>query len=327
MRILITGATGFVGRYLIPQLLQQGKHEVWGFCRWRSQLQGFEKLPARFHWKECDIRDAGSVMRAVRAIRPERIYHLAAQSYVPTSWHAPSETLINNIVGQLHILDAVRDLEKPCRVLIVGSSEEYGLVSPHDLPVKESTPFRPLSPYAVSKVGQDMLAYQYHRSYGMPIIRTRAFNHDGPGRPDVFVASGLAKQVARVSLGLQEPVLTVGNMAVVRDFLDVRDVVRAYALAMEKGIPGEVYNICSGRGWSVKQIVDFLCKTSGIRARIHVDPARARPADNPRIIGDGTKFRLQTGWKPQIPFETTLMDLLKYWQTRVFKADENSPSQ
>ncbi len=202
-------------------------------------------------------------------------------------------------------------------IQIACSSEEYGLVLPDEVPIRETNPLRPLSPYAVSKVAQDMLAYQYFRSYGLKTIRTRGFNHTGPRRGDVFVTSNFAKQIASIEAGLQEPVIRVGNLDAVRDFTDVRDMVRAYWLAVEKATPGEVYNIGSDTGITIRELLQRLVAMSEARLEIEIDPERLRPSDVEVLISDSSKFRAATGWKPQLPIETTLRDLLDHWRQRV----------
>ena len=200
------------------------------------------------------------------------------------------------------------------RIQIAGSSEEYGLVHEDELPIRETNPLRPLSPYAVSKVAQDMLAYQYHRSYQLPAIRTRGFNHTGPRRAPVFVASDFARQIVEIERGNHEPCMRVGNLEARRDFTDVRDMVRAYWLATEKGEPGEVYNICSERCYAIREILDLLLGMSSVKISVEQDPRRLRPSDVPVLLGDCSRFRRQTGWEPTIPFEQTLRDLLDYWR-------------
>jgi GDP-4-dehydro-6-deoxy-D-mannose reductase len=213
----------------------------------------------------------------------------------------------------------VRALQQDPVIQIAGSSEEYGLVLPDEVPIKETNPLRPLSPYAVSKVAQDLLAYQYHQSYGLKTVRTRGFNHTGPRRGDVFVTSNFAKQIASIEAGLQEPVIRVGNLESVRDFTDVRDTVRAYWLAVEKGRPGEVYNIASGREITIRQLLDNLVALSRTQVEVEVDPERLRPSDVEVLIGDASKFHADTGWEPTIPLEQTLEDLLDFWRERVGK--------
>jgi GDP-4-dehydro-6-deoxy-D-mannose reductase len=315
MRALITGVSGFAGSHLAEHLLGSG-FEVTGSIRWRSQMQNIEHLEGRLRLVECDIRDATSVKRLVEEAAPDQIYHLAAQSFVPTSWHAPAETLVTNIVGQLNVLEAMRELKVDRVLQIAGSSEEYGLVSPEDVPIRETTELRPMSPYGVSKVGQDMLGFQYSQSYGLKVVRTRAFNHTGPRRGGVFVTSNFCKQVARIEKGLQDPVVEVGNLDAVRDFSDVRDIVRGYALSLERGKPGEVYNICSGRGVKIRDLLDMIVGMAKVDVKVQKDPNRMRPSDVPVLIGDNSKFCSQTGWAPEFTLEHTVEDLLNYWRER-----------
>lgn len=317
MKVLITGITGFVGSHLADFLLKKGDIEIYGIERWRSRTENIEHIKNRITLMGCDIRDASSVKKLIEKIKPDRIFHLAAQSFVLTSWHAPQETLTTNIIGELNVFEAVRELGINPIIQIAGSSEEYGLVKENELPVKETNPLRPLSPYAVSKVGQDLLGYQYYKSYGLNIIRTRGFNHSGPRRGEVFVCSDFAKQIAKIEKKKQEPVIHVGNLEAIRDFTDVRDMVKAYWLATEKGEPGEVYNICSGKGYKIKEVLDILLKLTKEKIEIKKDPKRMRPSDVPVLVGDCKKFRKATGWKPEIPFEKTLEDLLNYWRGRV----------
>lgn len=316
MKALITGITGFAGSHLADLLLAEG-YEVSGTVRWRSQKQNIVHIEPKLNLIECDIKDATSVKRIVDQVRPDRIYHLAAQSFVLTSWHAPAETLVTNLVGQLNVFEAVRELRISPRIQIACSSEEYGMVNADEMPITEGNPLRPLSPYGVSKVAQDVLAYQYYMSYGLEVVRTRAFNHTGPRRGEVFVASSFARQVAMIEKGLQDPVVFVGNLDAVRDFTDVRDTVRGYHLSLEKGEVGEVYNICSGQGRSMRELLDTILAHSRVTIETRQDPARMRPSDVPVLVGDSTKFRKATGWKPQIPFDQTIEDLLEYWRARV----------
>lgn len=318
MRILITGVSGFVGSHLAEYCLGKGV-EIFGAIRWRSRTENINHIKDSIKLLDCDIRDASSVMKTIENSRPDYIFHLAAQSFVPTSWHAPAETLMTNIIGELNVFEAVRELGLDSRIQIAGSSEEYGKVLGNELPIKETNPLRPLSPYGVSKVAQDTLGYQYHESYGMKIVITRAFNHEGPRRGDVFVTSNFAKQIAEIEKGIKDAVIEVGNLEAKRDFTDVRDTVKAYWLSLEKGIPGEVYNICSGQTIKIKDMLDMLLSLSSVKVEVKQDPARMRPSDVPILLGDCTKFREATGWEPKIPFEKTLEDLLNYWRERLDK--------
>lgn len=317
MRVLITGITGFVGSHLAELLLARGGIEVHGIERWRSKTDNVDHLKGKITVHDCDLRDASSVLKVIQKIRPDRIFHLAAQSFVPTSWSAPAETLTTNIIGQLNLFEAVRQVGINPGIQIAGSSEEYGLVLPQELPIKETNPLRPLSPYAVSKVGQDLLAYQYYQSYKLNVVRTRGFNHTGPRRGEVFVESNFAMQIARIERGVQEPVVKVGNLKAKRDYTDVRDMARAYWLVLEQGEPGEVYNICSGTTHTIESVLERLLAMSSAKVRVEQDPARLRPSDAPLIQGDPSKFVARTGWRPEIALETTLKDLLEYWRERV----------
>lgn len=228
MRVLITGVTGFAGSHLADYLLANHPDvEVYGSIRWRSRRENVAHLEGKVTLVECDLRDRVAVDTMLATVRPDRVFHLAAQSFAPTSWQVPEETLVTNVLGQLNLLEGIRAAGLPCRVHVVCSSEAYGLVYPHEVPITEDQPFRPLSPYAVSKVAQDLPGYQYGRSYGLHVVRNRAFNHTGLRRGEVFMTSSLARQVAEMEAGLRPPVLHVGNLAARRDFTDVRDVVRA----------------------------------------------------------------------------------------------------
>ena len=314
MKVLITGITGFAGSHLADLCLTKKDVELCGIIRWRSRTENIDHIWERVKLVECDLRDATSTRDAIEEIRPDWIFHLAAQSFVPTSWNAPTESLVTNIIGQLNVFEAVRKIKLDCRIQIACSSEEYGMVHPDEVPIRETNPLRPLSPYAVSKVGQDMLAYQYFMSYRTDVVRTRGFNHTGPRRPPIFVCSDFAKQLVDIERGLRPPVIRVGNLEARRDFTDVRDIARGYWLALEKGKSGEVYNLCSGSSHRIRDVLDTLVAMSGLTVEIAQEPSRMRPSDVPHLEGDNTKFAADTGWKPVIPFERTLRDLLDFWR-------------
>jgi GDP-4-dehydro-6-deoxy-D-mannose reductase len=318
LRILITGITGFVGSHLAEYALSLGA-EVFGSGRWRSKTENIEHIRDRITLIESDLRDLSSVQHLLEKTSPDYIVHLAAQSFVAASWHTPAETLYTNSVSQVNLLEAMRSRhDRAPRFLAIGSSEEYGLVHEDELPIRETNPLRPLSPYAVSKVTQDLMGYQYHQSYGLPVIRTRAFNHEGPRRGDVFVTSNFAKQVAEIEAGKRRPEMLVGNLKARRDYTDVRDIVRGYWRLLEAGEPGEVYNLCSGKAWSIQEVLDFMLQHSRVRGiKVKEDPSRLRPSDVPVLIGDRSKVERAVGWKPEIPFEQTLADTLAYWRKRV----------
>ncbi|GMK39867.1 GDP-mannose 4,6-dehydratase [Paenibacillus sp. CCS19] len=319
MKALITGINGFVGGHLASYLLSEGI-EVAGTCRCR-QHNGEDALSNKnIRLIECELRDAAAVEEVIAAERPDHLFHLAAQSFVPASWASPSDTIHNNVAGQVHLLEAIRLHKLPTKVLIAGSSEAYGEVHTNEIPVTENNPLRPMNPYAISKIAQDFLGMQYYRQYGIPIVRMRTFNHIGPRQNEHFVTSSFAKQIAEIEKGLRPPVLYVGNLEARRDFTDVRDVVHAYWLAIQHGTPGECYNVASGRSWSAGDLLQLLLSLSPIKVTIEQDAARMRPSDVPIVIGDSAKLTSQTGWLPKIPIETTMQEVLEYWRDQLDKS-------
>ncbi len=262
-----------------------------------------------------DLREREAVGRVIRETRPDLVFHLAAQAHVPTSFADPAGTLIDNIVFQLNVFHGIIGAGLECPILIPGSNEEYGRVEPGELPIRESNPLRPTNPYAVSKVAQDLLAYQFSLTEGLKCIRIRPFNHTGPRQRPNYVIPSLAKQVTEAEAGITPPVIKVGNLEAERDFTDVRDVVRAYHMALLHCRPGDVYNLGSGRAVSIRYILDFFLTRCRVPLKIMKDEGRMRPWDNPKVICDSTKFRAETGWQPKIPLEQTLTDTLDYWRT------------
>ncbi|MBW2989443.1 GDP-mannose 4,6-dehydratase [Candidatus Woesearchaeota archaeon] len=316
VKALITGITGFVGSHLAELLLSKG-YEVWGIVRWRSTTENIRHISSKLKIIEADLNDSHSFYAAIQKIKPDEIYHLAAQSFVPTSWTAPADTMKTNAIGTINLFEAVRKAGIDPKIHVAGSSEEYGLVLPEETPIKETNPLRPLSPYGVSKIAQDMLSYQYFKSYGLKTVLTRGFNHSGPRRGDVFVCSDFAKQIAGIEQRKKEPVIKVGNLEAKRDFTDVRDMVKGYYLALQEGKPGERYNICSGKAYSMQQVLDILLGLSEAKITVEKDPERVRPSDVPILLGDNSKFKEATGWKPEISFEQTLKDLMAYWREKI----------
>ena len=318
MRILITGITGFVGSHLAEYCLAKPDIQVFGTVlshHLGDELKRIERIKDRCNLLECNLNNRISVQRVIEKVKPDKIFHLAAQSFVPTSFASPEDTLINNIVSEINIFEALRELKINPVILIAGSSEEYGLVFENELPIKETNQLRPLSPYGVSKVAQDTLACQYHHSYGLKTVVTRAFNHEGPRRGEQFVTSNFTKQIAEIEKNIKEPVIYVGNLTAKRDYLDVRDVVDAYWLATEKCQFGQPYNICSGKSWSIQQVLDLLLEKSVVKnIEVKQDQSRMRPSDVPILLGDCAKFKEVTGWEPKISFEKTLEDTLNYWR-------------
>jgi GDP-4-dehydro-6-deoxy-D-mannose reductase len=319
MKVLITGITGFAGSHLAEYILEHHPGvEVYGIRRWRSRIENVEHLLDKIQIVECNIVDASSVKALIADVRPDKIFHLAAQSFVPSSWNAPAESLTTNILGQLNIFEALRQSKlMDTWVQIACSSEEYGMVYPNEIPIRETNPLRPLSPYAVSKVTQDVLAYQYFMSYGLKAVRTRGFNHTGPRRGEVFVCSNFSKQVVEIEKNKRPPIMYVGNLEARRDFTDVRDMVRAYWLSTEKCEPGEVYNICTGSSVSIQDLLQLVLSHTNVEIEIKQDPSRLRPSDVPLLEGDCSKFQQATGWKPEIPFRQTLSDIMDYWRDRI----------
>lgn len=321
VRSLITGIGGFVASHMADRLLLKGK-EVYGTKRFRSDLTNLEHIKDKINFVEADMLDAKSLEEAIKKVKPTHIYHLAANSYVPDSWSQPTHTITTNTIGTANLLEAVRKYAPNARVLIAGTSEEYGFVKPDECPITEDQPLRPMSPYGVSKVGADLIARQYHRSYGLDVIVARAFNHTGPRRHESFVIPTFAKQVVEAGMNQVDYPIKVGNLEAVRDFTDVRDTVAAYELALEKGTAGEVYNIATGEGHPMREILTRLIGLNEGQSNTYKlieDPSRMRPSDVPLLIGDSTKFREATGWKPVIPLTRTLLDTLNYWRENIKK--------
>ena len=317
MKVLITGLTGFVGSHLAELCIQKGC-EVYGTTRWRSNTKNVDHLikDKLITLKECDMIDAHAVRNLIEEIKPDRIFHLAAQSFVKASWIEPMQTLDNNIRGEVNIFEAVRKIDDyDPLIMIAGSSEEYG--NTEEMPINEKTPLLPVSPYGVSKVAQDLLGYQYHKSYGIKVIRTRAFNHTGPRRGEVFVCSNFAKQIVEIEKHPANNIIKVGNLDAERDFTDVRDMVNGYWLSLEKGEPGDVYNICSGNHYPIKNILNKLKSLSTTNIKIVQDPERMRPSDLEVLFGDNTKFKEKTGWEPTYKISETLQDILDYWRNEL----------
>jgi GDP-mannose 4,6-dehydratase len=319
MKILITGVTGMVGSHLADYCLAHHPSvEVHGTVRWRSPRDNIAAILSQVHLHAADLHDLGSLIRLLKEVRPDRIFHLAAQSYVVDSFSLPADTIHVNTIGTTNLLEAVRLSELDPLIHICSSSEVYGQVREDEVPIRENNPFRPASPYAVSKVGEDMIALQYFLSYGMRTIRTRMFTHTGPRRGDVFAESAFARQIARIEAGLTEDnVVRVGNLASVRTFADVRDAVRAYWLLLEKCTPGEVYNIGGDRTATIGEMLEILKSLARCDIRHEVSEALLRPSDVTLQIPDTSKFRDATGWKSEVTLEHTMEDLLNYHRARL----------
>jgi len=308
-----------LAEYLVDHVREA---EVFGSVRPDGSTGNLSRIRGRVHLVECDVCCVSSVQEMLTECQPDRVFHLAGQSSVPVSFREPHETLMTNINGLVNLLEVLRRQRPECRVLVPGTSEEYGA---QEGVLDEDAPLLPLSPYALSKAIQDLAAFQYARSYKLHIVRTRAFNHTGPRRPTLYAEADFAAQLVRVERGAQETV-QVGNLDTIRDFSDVRDVVRGYWMALAHGQAGEVYNLCSGVGRSIREVLDALVALSPATPRLVFAPDRLRPSDPPRIVGNGSKFRALTGWKPEIPFEQTLADILKEQRDLACARSQNQES-
>jgi GDP-4-dehydro-6-deoxy-D-mannose reductase len=315
VKALITGISGFVGSHLAEYLLAHTDWQVAGTVY--GPYRNIRELCGRLELYPAELSRLPVVEFVLDQARPDVIFHLAAMAVTGRSWRDPAMTLQINVGMQANILQALVNLGLRCRVIVIGSSEEYGAALASDRPIDEETPFRPLNPYAVSKVAQDMLGLQYHLSHGLDTVRVRPFNHIGPRQGLGFVVPDFASQVARIEAGLQDPVLRVGNLEAQRDFTDVRDVVRAYYLLACQGRSGDVYNVGSGRAHAIQEILYCLCARSVVPIQVEPDPERLRPSDIPRIVCDYGRLEACTGWRPTIAFEQSLIDVLDDWRVRV----------
>jgi GDP-4-dehydro-6-deoxy-D-mannose reductase len=317
--ILITGISGFVGGHLADHLHRIRPDVVLHGMSRSAPSWDFvpESLKGKIAFHPGDMRDTGWVNAILREIGPDAIIHLAAQSSVAESWRDPGGTILNNLSLLLNVLEAVRQNELSSRLLMVGSSEVYGPVSEQDLPLQETCPVQALNPYAAARTAQENLARIYFEGYHIPVISTRSFNHVGPGQDTRFVVSSIAKQVAGIARGERDPVVVIGNGSIIRDFTDVRDVVEAYLALIERGQPGEIYNVCSGTGRMIADIAAALVSVGGISVPVRSSADLIRPGDNPVIVGNNEKIRRKTGWQPRIPFEGSLKSVFEYWYHRV----------
>ena len=333
-RALITGITGMVGSHLADFLLEKTNWEVYGVCRWRSPIDNVSHLIERVNQKDriyfeyADLNDAVSLIHVMEKVKPDYIFHLAAQSYPLTSFDSPLDTLNTNILGTCRLLEAVRVAGLDPTIHVCASSEVFGKIPPEKKPetgIHEDCPFHPASPYAISKVGTDLLGRYYAEAYGLKVMTTRMFTHTGPRRGDVFHESTFAKQIAMIEKRLIEPVVKVGNLKSLRTYADVRDAVRAYyMLVTVNPIPGEYYNIGGSYTCTVGDTLNTLLSFSpmGQSIRIEVDPERLRPIDADLQVPDCTKFKKHAGWEPEIPYEKTMLDLLDYWRERINRGEQ-----
>ncbi len=301
-------------------LLGRGDVEVFGIKRWSSRLRNIRHILDKIELVDCDLVDYSSVRDVLDYVRPDRIFHLAAQSFVSRAWNIPALNFQVNVIGTLNLLEAMRHLKLDPLFHLAGSGEEYGLVYENEIPITEENPLRPVNPYAVSKVAQNLLCFEHFKSYGQRIVRTRAFNNIGPRRDKVFAFASFAYQIALIERKKQDPVIKVGRLTAKRDYTDARDVVHAYWLALEKGIPGELYCVSAEQVHMVREGLDYLLSLSTVKnIKVEEDPKLVRITEVPLLVCDSSKFRKQTGWEPKIPFEQTLKDILEYWRDFVDK--------
>jgi GDP-4-dehydro-6-deoxy-D-mannose reductase len=314
LRILLTGASGFVGRHLIERIYAKyPAASIFGFSH--SPHQAEERLARpSLVMLVGDVRSFADLRAAIAEAQPNWIFHLAGQASVAASWSDPATTLAINAGGAVHLLEAARAEGSSPRIVLVGSGEQYGVVPAQDNPIKETYAPAPVNPYAVAKQAQDLFGYQYWVSYQLPIIRARAFNHFGPYQDDAYVVASLARQIAEIEVGLRPPILLVGNLSARRDFLPVGDVTAAYLALAERGTPGGVYNVGSGAARSVAEMLDILLSFAPRSIDVQRDPARFRPIDSPLVEADITRIRAETGWEPRVPLELALRETLDYWR-------------
>lgn len=317
VKVFITGVGGFMGSHLVDFLHAKG-HEVHGIFYGSVNLTS--EIKNKNNLIECDIRDVKKVSELIAKIRPDKIYHLAAQSYPTVSWAQPHYTTETNILGTINIFEAVKNLKLNCGILNAGSSAEYGFVFPHEAPVKEERQLKPLHPYGVSKVAQENLAYQYFKNFGVRSVTMRIFNTTGPRKVN-DACSDFTKQAAAIELGLQEPAIRVGNLQTHRAITDVRDVIRGFYLALENCEPGEAYNISGSKAYQIKDILDIVVKNCVKKIDVVQDKALLRTTDEPIIFGDSTKLQKLTGWQQEIPIEQTIKDMIDYWKWKLSKSN------
>lgn len=318
-RILMTGVSGFVGGYLLAACrARYPQATIYGLVQ-RAGESTRTAAPGDLRLLTADIVDADQVRAVVAEARPDLVFHLAAQASVARSWDDPAQTLAINVGGTVRLLDAIRAEALRPRILLIGSGEQYGAVPPAENPIRETQPFRPVNPYAVSKAAQDLMGYAYYAGHHLPIVRVRSFNSFGAGQDAAFVISSFARQIAQIE-ATSDPsaaVLLVGNLDAQRDFLPVEDVVRAYLALAERGQPGEAYNVGSGRARSIREILDALLAQARIPVQVQLDPTRLRPADAPLLVADTSLLRAHTGWQPTTSFDDALARTLAYWRDRI----------
>jgi GDP-4-dehydro-6-deoxy-D-mannose reductase len=319
--IVITGISGFVGGHYAHYVMNT-KHNyiIHGVSRSKPRwdfIKDRDRLIQSIHFHKCDLLDTSAINQIIRDVHPDYILHLAALSSVAESWNTPVTSFLNNTNAFLNIVEAVRSQDIPCKILSVGSSEEYGIVKEPDIPLSENHPVAPANPYAVARVSQEYLAQIYAKGYNLNICCTRSFNHIGPGQQDHFVVSSIAKQFAEIARHKKDPVIKIGAGSIIRDFVDIEDVILAYDALFREGLRGETYNVCSGHGYRIIDIVHLLSELTSISVTIEHNEGLFRPVDNPILVGSFKKIQKQTGWKPQIPIKDSLQKLYTYWCDRL----------
>ena len=323
MKILITGIAGFVGNHLVRYLVKDKDNEILGID---LKLNNFrtDELQSKIKVLEVDIRDKKGIEDVIKEFKPQQIYHLAAQSSVNFSWGNPIETFRINVFGGINILESIKNCCSACKILVVCTAEEYGKMDDERRAIDENFKIYPSNPYAISKSALDFFSTTYYKAYSIPVFISRSFNHIGPGQSERFVASDFAKQIAEIECGLREPVLKVGNTKVIRDFLDVRDVVEAYSCIINRGKAGQVYNVCSGIKYKVSDLLDILLSLSAVpKIKIEVSKGRFRPIDTGIVYGDNSKIKNHTGWKPRYSIRYSLEDTLNYWRKYIITKNVN----
>lgn len=320
-KVLITGITGFAGSHLMDYILENTDYEVYGLKRMNSNLRNINHALDKITLFDGDLLDESSLISVLKKVQPDQIYHLGALSWVTPSWDMPAVYMQTNAIGTINLFEAMRVVGCKARVLTSATPEEFGDVPPEMIPITEETRIKPINPYAASKAAQDMVCITYHASYDMDIVRTRAFNHEGPRRYIHGAIASFAHQIARIERGLQEPVIKVGNLSATRNFTDIRDTVRAYFLAMEKGVSGELYVVGTDQIHTMKEVLDLLIQHSPMAAeiKVEVDPARVRPTELMTFIGDYSKFKNATGWEMKYTLDETLETVLNYWREFIDK--------
>ena len=320
-KVLITGITGFAGSHLMDYILNNTDYKVYGIKRMNSNLRNIHHALDRITLYDADLLDETSLISVLKKVQPDQIYHLGALSWVTPSWDMPAVYMQTNAIGTINLFEAMRITGCKARVLTSATPEEFGDVPEDLIPITEETRIKPINPYAASKAAQDMVCITYHASYNMDIVRTRAFNHEGPRRYIHGAIASFAYQIARIERNLQEPVIKVGNLSATRNFTDIRDTVRAYFLAMEKGVSGELYVIGTDQIYTMKQVLDMLIthSTKADQIKIEVDPERVRPTELMTFIGDYSKFKEATGWERKYDLDETLESVLNYWREFIDK--------